>query len=208
MAEGGNKSRTLIISGSPRKKGRSAKVVEVLLEQRPQDEIYQIFSLAEHQVLPCTACNACKNTGDCCIDDDMQALYAWLEAADKLIVVSPGYFAGPPAQLKAVFDRLQAYFWEYMEERASKQASPGDPSRTRKRPAELYVLGDGGDPHGFEPLRTIAQSALAIAGFSLDAVHDLVGLNKEELAAKLSKEFSGKAIENAPGNQREKPNHG
>ena len=77
-------------------------------------------------------------------------------------MVSPVYFAGPPAQLKALLDRLQPYFWS-------------DARAGAKRPAVLHVVGEGGDPHGFEPLVGIVRSALACAGFTLETVYDWVG---------------------------------
>ena len=98
----------------------------------------------------------------CVLDDDMQELYPLIDAADEWVVVSPVYFAGPPAQMKAVLDRLQPYFWT----RARTGA---------KRPAVLHVVGEGGDPHGFEPLVGTVRSALSCAGFALEAVYDWVG---------------------------------
>ena len=92
----------------------------------------------------------------------MRELYALLDDADELVVVSPVYFAGPPAQLKALLDRLQPYFWS-------------DARAGAKRPAVLHVVGEGGDPHGFEPLVGIVRSALACAGFTLEMVYDWVG---------------------------------
>lgn len=98
----------------------------------------------------------------CVIEDDMQELYPLLDDADELVVVSPVYFAGPPSQLKAILDRLQPYYW----------------ANTRaliKRPAVLHVVGEGGDPHGFDPLVGTVRSALSCAGFSLETVYDWVG---------------------------------
>ena len=98
----------------------------------------------------------------CVLDDDMQELYPLIDAADELVVVSPVYFAGPPAQMKAVLDRLQPYFWTRVRTGA-------------KRPAVLHVVGEGGDPHGFEPLVGPVRSALSCAGFALEVVYDWVG---------------------------------
>jgi hypothetical protein len=72
------------------------------------------------------------------------------------------YFAGPPSQLKAALDRLQPHYWKGTR-------------RQPKRPACLYVVGEGGDPHGFAPLVTICRSALAVAGFELVDVRSHIG---------------------------------
>ncbi|WP_165247940.1 flavodoxin family protein [Adlercreutzia sp. ZJ141] len=98
----------------------------------------------------------------CVIGDDMQEIYPLIDAADELVVVSPVYFAGAPSQLKALLDRLQPYFWT-------------NARKGVKRPATLHVVGEGGDPHGFDALITVVKSALAVAGFRLDTVLDWVG---------------------------------
>ena len=173
----------LIIVASPRIRGRSAAVASALgrtlAAADPAAEV-RLIELADARIAPCTACGACEGLAAragaeragaerCVVRDDMARVYEALDACGKLWVVSPVFFAGPPAQLKSLFDRLQPYYW-------------GDWRRTPKRPAELFVVGDGGDPHGFAPLVSIARSALAVAGFRLGDVHDLVGLLSEGAA--------------------------
>lgn len=77
-------------------------------------------------------------------------------------VVCPVYFASVPAQMKALLDRLQPYYFTDL--------------RTRpKRSAVIHVVGAGGDPHGFEPLIGTVRSALSVAGFAVELVLDWVG---------------------------------
>jgi multimeric flavodoxin WrbA len=90
-----------------------------------------------------------------------------LDEADELHVVSPVYFAGPPSQFKALLDRLQPHYWK------NTRTLP-------KRPAYLHVVGEGGDPHGFEPLVTICRSALSVAGFTLETVTPYIGSTPAE----------------------------
>lgn len=97
----------------------------------------------------------------CVIDDEMAEVRKHLDAADELIVVSPVYFSGAPAQLKALLDRLQPYFFSNVRTRTKE-----------RRPATLHVVRDGGDPHGFDPLVGVVCSALAVAGFRLERVLD------------------------------------
>ena len=128
-----------------------------------------LVSLADVRISPCTGCESCANNRGrqselyCIISDDMLRVRSLLNACDELVLVSPVYFAGAPSQLKAFLDRLQPYFY------ANWRAKP-------KRPASLYVVGEGGDPHGFGPLVGEVRSALAVAGFALESVHDWVGL--------------------------------
>ena len=174
--------KRVIIVGSPRSNGRSAHVAEMLFEahidERPEDELF-LVPVSEVEVGPCIGCNACREQTEvvfvdddgaervelrprCVFDDDMQALYDLIDEADELTVVSPVYFSGAPAMMKCVLDRMQPYFW-------------ADARKAPKRPATLHVLGEGGDPHGFDPLVSEVKSSLACAGFRLERVYDWVG---------------------------------
>ena len=171
----------LIIVGSPRTDGRSAHLANMLfetcIEECPDDEL-ALAPVSTLSVAGCTGCDACRDNiaklvelGEealeddftpCVIDDDMQEIYELIDSADEITVVSPVYFAGPPSQLKALLDRLQPYYWT--NARAEE-----------KRPAVLHVVGEGGDPHGFDPLVGCVRSAAAVAGFRLERVLDWVG---------------------------------
>lgn len=177
----------LIIVGSPRVNGRSARLADALfeacIEEFPEDEV-ALAPVSTLDVAGCLGCDGCKQrveeadfegvSGDdaipanrCVIDDDMADIYPLIDAADELTVVTPVYFAGAPSQLKALLDRFQPYFWT--------EARTGE-----KRPAVLHVVGEGGDPHGFEPLVGTVRSALAVAGFRLERVLDWVGKIDED----------------------------
>lgn len=99
----------------------------------------------------------------CVIQDEMSEVRKHLDAADELIVVSPVYFAGAPAQLKALLDRLQPYYWSNLRTRTKE-----------RRPATLHVVREGGDPHGYDPLVGVVKSALSVCGFELSRVLDWV----------------------------------
>jgi len=159
----------LVIVASPRAQGRSAHVADALVARYAEgaDTALTVFSLAEHEVHPCTGCDACSGSYRCVIDDDMQQLYPLVDAADDITVVSPVYFAGPPAQLKALLDRFEPFYWRYVAT---------DGKRGAKRPLRLYVVGEGGDPNGFEPLVVCTRSAFAVAGLRLEDVYNGVGL--------------------------------
>ena len=181
----------LIVVGSPRERGRSAELADLLfeacIEECPHDEV-ALAPVSTLSIAPCTGCDACRETpsapeeggdvaraadapraGVCVIDDDMAEVRELMDGADELIVVAPVYFAGPTAQLKSLLDRLQPYYWAVRAERAAGEPAP------RKRPCTLHVVGDGDNPYGFEPLVSIVASAIACAGFSLVRVLDWTG---------------------------------
>lgn len=103
----------------------------------------------------------------CPLQDDMADVARALDEADELYVVCPLYFAGPPAQMKALIDRLQPYFYT-------------DRRHQELRPAALHVIGDGHSPHGWEPLARVLDSSLQCAGFGLQTVLDWRGCITEE----------------------------
>ena len=188
----------VIVVGSPRVDGHSAHLADQLLyaciEECPEDAV-SIVSVASTDVHPCCGCDACARASEpadeepmeegdpltphpliaesnaplhrCVIDDDMAEVRKHLDAADELIVVSPVYFAGPPAQFKALLDRLQPYWRSDVRTRG-------------KRPMILHVVGEGGDPHGYDPLVGSVRSAFSVAGFELVSIFDWVGKISEE----------------------------
>lgn len=186
--------RRVILIGSPRANGRSAALARELfdacVEECPEDGL-SVISVASVDVAPCTGCESCAIAREvpqpadeeefddllaptaavaqsdatqhaCVIEDDMAEVREHLDAADELIVVTPVYFACVPAQMKALLDRLQPYFYS-------------DVRSHPKRPATVHVVGDGGDPHGHEPLLGTLRSALVVAGFRIERVLDWVG---------------------------------
>lgn len=99
----------LILNGSPRRGGNT----DILLRHLEQGiasagkKARQVY-LAELAIAPCMSCGACELDGHCLIEDDMQALYGWLEQADCIVLASPVYFYSVSAQAKAFIDRCQA----------------------------------------------------------------------------------------------------
>ena len=162
--------KQVILSGSPFSNGKTEKVAYRLQQQAcEQGNDVALIRLSHVSIAGCLGCNRCArfelatlHDYACVIEDDMQALAQKLAWCDKLVVVSPVFFSGAPSQLKAVYDRLQPYFWHKT-------------LRLKKRPFDLVVLGEGGDPYGSEALVSESCSALAMAGFKLRRVRDLVG---------------------------------
>ncbi|MDD3042775.1 MAG: flavodoxin family protein [Methanosarcinaceae archaeon] len=98
--------KILAISGSPKKNGNCEQMVKTVLkiaEKRGFETDSVLLSSLE--VSPCKACGACRETGSCILEDDMNTVYEKLEEADGIIVATPVYMGNYPAQLKALFDR-------------------------------------------------------------------------------------------------------
>lgn len=92
------------ISTSPRKNKNTEFLVKKALENIKKCKT-EFISLAELEVKPCTACDACKEQPECIIEDDMQKIYGPMKKAHGIIIGSPVYFGNMSAQCKALIDR-------------------------------------------------------------------------------------------------------
>ena len=162
-----------VLNASPRGDGRCARLSQALSERLARLEgrlRVRRLSLRDYEVAPCVGCGACQVTGACVLaarDKAMRgggfsALFEALDEADALVMVSPVYFSGPPAQLKAFYDRLQV-LW------ARRYALGRRPVRPREQrgPLDLMCVGEGGDPFGRDPLVTITHAAMRMMDFEL-----------------------------------------
>ena len=99
--------KLLIINGSPRKNGVTAKILNELYSQL--DCEVKIYNAYEMNIKPCIGCGYCsKNMG--CAFHDMDEFKTDFESCDVFLLASPVYFSSFPAPLKAVIDRLQSYY--------------------------------------------------------------------------------------------------
>lgn len=100
--------KTLIINGSPRKKGDSMTLVNEMI--RHLNGEVKIISAYYDNIKPCVDCRYCWKNDGCCIDDDMQEVYKLLDEVDNVIISSPLYFSELTGQLLNVASRLQTFY--------------------------------------------------------------------------------------------------
>lgn len=151
-----------------------AQIQDVSTQHVPQQPgATQPAQLASTQPVPVTSdpqqLDAYSYLFEC--SDDMKELYAQLNCADELIIVSPVYFSGAPAEFKVLLDRMQPY---YLRNRALGV------EKAAYKPAILHIVGEGGDPHGFKPLASEVKSAFSQAGFAVSRVLNWVGCISED----------------------------
>ena len=95
---------------SPREGGNTEILVrEALAGAEQKGAETELYLVADKNIGPCIACEACAAKGVCATDDDMQVLYKKLLAADGIILGTPVYFINVSAQAKAVIDRSFAF---------------------------------------------------------------------------------------------------
>ena len=108
----------LIISGSPKKDGNTAALVEWFTEGALStgsrvDEVRAAD--LKPKFAGCTSCRACQDLPAyrCVIKDDVSECLARFPGADVIVMASPLYFFGASAQLKVVMDRMfSLYKWD------------------------------------------------------------------------------------------------
>ncbi len=96
----------LIISSSPRKSGNSDMLCEQFRKgaEEAGNQVDKI-RLAELAIDYCSACYACKKTGHCVMQDDMEQVIAKMRDADVIVLATPVYFYTMCAQMKTMIDR-------------------------------------------------------------------------------------------------------
>ena len=100
-------SKVLIINGSPRPDGNTSaaidELVKTFMENGVETDVLQIGNKA---IRGCVACGACRKTGTCVFDDEVNDAAGLFQEADGFIAASPVYYASANATLIAFLDRL------------------------------------------------------------------------------------------------------
>ena len=101
--------KILGLSCSPRKTGNTEILVtEALDGARNEGAEAELFSVSGKEIRPCDGCYACRETGRCHIQDDMQTVYERMTDADGIIFCTPVDFYNMTSQAKAIMDRTIA----------------------------------------------------------------------------------------------------
>ena len=120
--------KVLAVMGSPRIGGNTDVLIdEALRGARDAGAFAEKIIVDELEISPCAEFNGCTLDGNCVIRDDMDDIYESLDEADALIIGSPIFFYGLPAQLKALVDRCQV-FWArkyILKQEPAKQGRKG-----------------------------------------------------------------------------------
>jgi multimeric flavodoxin WrbA len=100
--------KTLIFNGSPRKKGDTVSLINKVIENLNGE--YKIINAYDCQISPCIDCRYCWDNTGCCINDEMQEVYTYIQECDNILIASPIYFSELTGALLNVGSRLQTYF--------------------------------------------------------------------------------------------------
>ncbi len=100
--------KTLIFIGTPRKNGDTMALVNEFTNQLEGE--YKIIDAYDCDIQPCIDCRYCWKNDGCCLNDEMQEVYKYIQECDNILIASPLYFSQLTGQLLAITSRLQTYF--------------------------------------------------------------------------------------------------
>ncbi|MCP4020346.1 MAG: flavodoxin family protein [Desulfobacteraceae bacterium] len=109
--------KVLILHGSPRKKGNTAKVISFVADELVGlgHETETVF-LSSKNLNGCLSCGKCKEVIDdigCVQQDDILEILQKMVRSQLVIYASPLYFWGVSAQLKTIIDRTYSLYTQY-----------------------------------------------------------------------------------------------
>ncbi len=100
----------LVIESSPHKMGSSNQLAENFIRgAEEKGHNISVFDAARANIAPCRGCDFCGMDGPCCQKDDMERLRDMLLKTDMAVFVTPLYYFGFSAQMKAVIDRFYSF---------------------------------------------------------------------------------------------------
>ena len=95
----------LIINCSPVRDGATAAIVNIVREAVESGNEVRAVCIDDYRIGFCRGCRKCHTTAVCFQHDDVEKLMAEYEWADRIVSVSPSYWADIPGQFKAFIDR-------------------------------------------------------------------------------------------------------
>lgn len=121
--------KVIAVSGSPRTNGNSDALCNQFLKgaQEAGCETEKI-QIGKAKINTCHACYACRETGRCVQQDDMEVILEKIIQADVILLATPVYFYSMDAQMKILIDRSLARYREIEDKIFYFAITAADPS--------------------------------------------------------------------------------
>ncbi len=116
--------KTLIINGSPKKKGDTVSLIDELVKNlNGEVKILSCFS----NISPCNDCRHCWSNSGCSINDEMQGLYPYIQECDNVVLASPIWFSCLSGPTLNIGSRIQTLYAakHFREEQVSSKEKNG-----------------------------------------------------------------------------------
>lgn len=95
----------LIINCSPVMNGATAEIANTVSRYLQNGNTVKTICIDDFDIKYCRGCRKCHTTAECFQHDDTKKVIAYYEWADKIVSVSPSYWADIPGQFKVFIDR-------------------------------------------------------------------------------------------------------
>lgn len=95
----------LIMNCSPVRNGATAEIVKLVAEFVQEKNQVRTVCIDDFDIQFCKGCRKCHAVAECFQTDDVKEVMAQFEWADKIVLVSPSYWADIPGQFKVFIDR-------------------------------------------------------------------------------------------------------
>lgn len=101
------KLKVLLLNGSPRTNGNIATALHEMENVFEKEGVeFETIQLGKMDIRGCLACESCRKTGKCVIDDIVNELSKKFEEADGLVIGSPVYYGSANGTLMSALQRL------------------------------------------------------------------------------------------------------
>lgn len=97
--------KIVIMNCSPVKNGATAEIVNRIRRGVEDGNCVKTLCIDDYEIGYCRGCRTCHATAACFQKDDVTRLMAEFDWADRVVLVSPSYWADVPGQFKAFIDR-------------------------------------------------------------------------------------------------------
>ena len=95
----------LVLNCSPVRDGATALIAEIISDTVKRGNTVRCACIDDYQIGLCRGCRECHRTARCFQRDGAEKLMAEFEWAEKIVAVSPSYWADVPGQFKVFIDR-------------------------------------------------------------------------------------------------------
>lgn len=97
--------RVLVMNCSPVRNGATAEIVNIVSDCLKERYDVRSICIDDFDIHFCKGCRVCHDTAKCVQQDDVGKVMEQYEWADKIVSVSPSYWADIPGQFKVFIDR-------------------------------------------------------------------------------------------------------
>ena len=99
--------KVLLINGSPRPHGNTALALDEMVKIFNESKVEaEVMTIGNKPIRGCVACGACRKSGKCAFDDQVNEAAVKFQESDGLVLASPVYYASANGTLISFLDRL------------------------------------------------------------------------------------------------------